>query len=248
MQNLKYKGETMSLVISATIAFLVALYILDVSVSLIIFLLVAQLFYVIFLQKQVQGNSVKITPNQYLRIDKVIDELSIKLNIRRPDAFISFDPYINAYVMGFKNPYTLILTSALVESLNDNELKFVIGHELGHIKFNHSRLKSLITPLDKNIPVITLLFNFWLRKTEYTADRVGLFLTKDINVSTDAILKIAVGSKLAKEINIDEYIDQIKYAYDEKSEKLGELLLTHPYLTNRVRGMVEFYNINLNKE
>ncbi len=241
----RYPGEIISLLFSTTIAFIVIITILDVSLLLLILLIIGQLFYVVINQKQIQGNSILVSNNQYQEIDNIIKKLCNRLKIDYPNCYITFDPYINAYVMGFKKPYVLVLTTALVETMSNAELEFVIGHELGHIKFNHAKLKSLVTPLDRNIPVITMIFNLWLRKTEYTADRIGVYLTNNAKVSTNALLKLTVGSKLSNEIKVENLVDQIKNSYDDFLEKIGELFLTHPYITNRIQKMIEFYNFQI---
>lgn len=247
LKKLRYPGETFSLLFSIVIALLTISFILQISYWLLFIIVIGQLLYVIIGQKQIQGNSIMITSNQYSEINQIIENACIKLEMVKPDCFITFDPYINAYVMGFKKPYTLVLTTALIEALDNEELKFVIAHELGHIKMNHSRLKSLVMPLDRNIPVITIIFNNWLRKSEYTADRVGLYVVDNVKVSTNALLKLAVGSKLYKGINVEELVSQITTSYDEFMEKIGELFLTHPYITNRIHNLVEFFNFNLRK-
>jgi len=244
MNKFRYHGEMFSLAISIIIALLVIFLIFDFSVLLLAVILIGQLLYIIIGQKQIQGNSLLISSNQYPEINKIIEASCNKLKMVKPNCYINFNPQINAFVMGFKKPYTLVLTTALIENLNNKELMFVIGHELGHIKMNHSRLKSLVMPLDNNIPVITLVFNFWLRKAEYTADRVGLFVTDDINTSTDALLKITVGSRLHKGVVVKDLINQINNSYDELIEKIGEMLLTHPYITNRIKNLIVFYNFN----
>lgn len=247
LKKMRYQGEIFSLLFSTVIALLVIFFILNISPLLLFIILIGQLLYVIIGQKQIQGNSIIISTNQYPEINKIIETSCNKLEIVKPDCFITFDPYINAFVMGFKKPYTLVLTTALIEAMDSEELKFVIAHELGHIKMNHSRLKSLVMPLDRNIPVITMIFNFWLRKSEYTADRVGLYVVDNIKVSTNALLKLTVGSKLHKEINLEVLINQITTSYDELMEKIGEMFLTHPYITNRIQNLVEFFNFNLRK-
>jgi len=48
--------------------------------------------------------------------------------------FISYSPYMNAFAMGLGRPYAIVLFSALVDHLDEAELKYVIRHEMGHIK------------------------------------------------------------------------------------------------------------------
>jgi len=133
-----------------------------------------------------------------------------------------------------------VLTSSLVEAMSDEELTFVVGHEMGHIRMGHARLKSFVFPLDRNIFLFTLLFNSWLRKTEYTADRCGFYLSSNLKSSVNSLLKLAVGPKLYLKINIREVIKQLVIADDERIEKISEGLLDHPFITNRIKKLAEF--------
>lgn len=243
----RHPGEWTALIISVLVTLIVSFFILQISIYVLVFLLIVQLIYVVTIQKQLQGNSIRITETQYAKLHNLISESCTKLGMELPHCFVSFDPYINAYVLGFTKPYSLVLTSALIEAMNDDELRFVVCHELGHIRMGHSRLKSLVMPTNNSIPVVTLIFNNWLRKTEYTADRAGIFATEDIKASISALKKIAVGSKLAGEIDSKALIKQVCDACDENVEKMSEWLLTHPYITNRIKCLVEYYNFVIGK-
>jgi Zn-dependent protease with chaperone function len=191
-------------------------------------------------QKQAQGTSLLISKDQFGEIFKIIETSSKKFGIPIPDAYVQYDPYINAFVMGFKKPYTLVLTSSLVEAMELDELTFVIGHELGHIRMMHSRLKSFIYPLDRNIPILTFIFNSWLRKTEYTADRCGLYISGNFKSCVNGLLKLAIGQKLYCKINTKEVIRQLEITHDAGMEKAGGALLDHPFITNRIKKLADF--------
>ena len=60
------------------------------------------------------------------------------------ELFVTQEANMNAYTYGYSEPYNIILTSGLVERLNEAEIQAVIGHELGHIYFGHVRLTNLM--------------------------------------------------------------------------------------------------------
>jgi Zn-dependent protease with chaperone function len=240
---LRVEGEYSRLFISIFLYLFSALLILQINPLLFVFLILIQLLWIIFNQKQIHGNSILISENQFSEINKIIDQSCQYLGIEKPNSYVMFDPYLNAFVMGFKKPYTLVLTSALIESLTENELRFVIGHELGHLKMGHSRIKSFVVPNNKDIPFITFIFNFWLRKTEYTADRVGLLVNrKNLKDSINALMKITVGKEMAEKINIKKLIEQSNPSKSKSLEKISEWFLTHPYVINRIKQLINFYN------
>ncbi len=238
--RLRSPGETSWLIIAFLLVFSLAFWLFEFSVPLFLLLLTLQLGYVLVMQRQFMGNALLVTQSQFADIYQIAEENSKMLNINQPKIFIEQNPFINAYAIGFKEPYSIVLTSALVESFTRDELDFVIGHEMGHIKFKHSRTLSLISPLGNDIPILTILYGPWQRKAEYTADRVGLLLAEKIRPAIKAMIKMSVGDKLSKVVNFDEIVKQIEKGRKGIISGIGEFLLTHPYLTNRIQSLAEY--------
>ena len=85
------------------------------------------------------------------------------------------------------------INSALIDLCSEGELAFVIGHELGHLKFNHHKLTA--ASADDNLSAILrsrlLEYN---RMCEITADRAG-FICSNLTDATQALFKLAIGTK-----------------------------------------------------
>lgn len=240
MKLKRYKGERLSLLFSLFLVLCFYYLIFGISSLLFFLALIFQLFYILVSQRQLIGNTLQVSERQFEDIYKVAQDNAKDLNIKMPRIFIVQDPYLNAFTIGFKSPYAIVLTSSLVESLTKDEIDFVIGHEMGHIKFGHSKILSFISPLGKDIPFVSWLYAFWQRKAEYTADRVGFFVVKEIRPTISAMLKMTVGKKLSTLIDIEGIIEQIEESRDGILSRTGELLLTHPYVTNRIRALSEY--------
>jgi len=238
--NLRSRGERLSLLFSFILVFSAAIIIFQINIWFILIAVLFQLIYVIVSQKQLIGNSLMITEEQFPDIYEIVKENIKQLNIKKIKIFLYQDPYINAYTIGFFPPYSIVLTSALVESLSRDELDFVIGHEMGHVRFGHAKYLSLISPVGRDIPFISWLYSSWQRKSEYTADRVGYVVTNKTRPAISAMVKLTVGLKLSKLVNIDELIKQIQESKRGFVIKTSELLLTHPYTTNRIKSLVLF--------
>src|SRR3972149_8191024 len=140
----KHKHESLLLVISivATISILYLLY--DFNPLLTGFGIIIALFYIRLHQGQYLGNSLQVSNKHFYRLKQIIEERSKELKVPEPKLFISQDPYPNAYTIGFKHPYSIVLSSRLVEGLTEEELEATISHELGHVKFHHARISSII--------------------------------------------------------------------------------------------------------
>lgn len=86
-------------------------------------------------------NRVAPAGNPYaLRLGKVVSGLQnedgLKLNFK-----VYLTPEVNAFAMA---DGTVRVYSGLMDKMNDNELRFVIGHEIAHVKLGHSK-KALQT-------------------------------------------------------------------------------------------------------
>ena len=60
--------------------------------------------------------------------------------------YVAANPFLNAATIGMNKP-TIVLNSALVDLLDEEELRFVIGHELGHALSGHAVYQTLLQRL-----------------------------------------------------------------------------------------------------
>lgn len=249
---LRYKGETLSFLVVLIISLLLVFLLLKVNLLLLIFSLLFGLFYIRLLQMQQLGNSLQISNTQLPHIYKLVKECCEILEIKRvPNVYITQNPNLNAYTMGFGRSYAIVINSAIIENLETEEIRVVIAHELGHIKYRHTVFLSIISPLGNYFTFAELLFGFWGRRTEYTSDRCAYICTKDKSTLIRTLLKISAGPNCAKDIDIDELSEQLQGVESKIMGKLGETLGSHPYILKRIWEINKFdfkYNIRPCKE
>jgi len=206
---------------------------------------------------QLLGGTVRIGPGQFPEIHEVVARCAKILNMEEPEVFIRHHPAFNAMTLGSTKPL-IILHSALVESFSTEELAYIIGHEMGHIKCEHGLYLSAANILTMGArSLIDRLFGVgyliirpaaqalqaWMRKAELSADRAGLLCVQDLTMSRRALIKLALGSKMLFErLDIEEYLNQADQAARDEYGRLGELMQTHPYIANRVRELRYFYD------
>ncbi len=202
------------------------------------------------LKAQLLGNAVKVGPDQYPEINAIAVECAQILNIDLPDVFIKHSPYFNAMTFGVEKPF-IILHSALVDGFDREELHFIIGHEMGHIKSKHVLYLTTAYILthqalalgQRFLPIGQLLavparaaLESWQRSAELTADRAGLIATQDLQVSLKSLVKLAVGSReLAHRLNFDEYLRQAEQAERHSLSGTVQTFENHPMVARRVR-------------
>lgn len=204
---------------------------------------------------QLLGDTVRVGPGQFPEVHHLVLECAAVLNMQAPDVFIKHSPTFNAMTLGASKPL-IILHSALVESFSPHELAYIIGHEMGHIKSEHSLYLSAAYILAMGArglanrlfglgallmgPALQAL-QAWMRKAELTADRAGLLCVQDLDLARRSLIKLAVGSKaLFERMDIDEYLRQADVASQDGYGRMGEMMQTHPHIANRVRELRYF--------
>jgi hypothetical protein len=124
---------------------------------------------------------------------------ALDLDASRFRFFCVADPKLNAFTTGSEIP-TICATSGLINTCSEEELAFVIGHELGHYICGHVRCHSLarylsdalvFTPVWLAVPAIRPVIMSWARYSELSADRAGLLACKDFDAASRVYLKLA---------------------------------------------------------
>ena len=191
-------------------------------------------------------NGIRINDNNSPLLYKTFNEIKKKLAIGRlnVDLFIENDPSINAGLAFIKKSnYIVFLNSGLMNLLNLDEIKFVIGHELGHLKYQHHRI--IKNPNKKSLPIFTVRLFEHSRYAEISADRCGLVGVGSLNTAKSALLKIATGTDLQyleeDSIGVNVQINDIKNIL-KSDEGLIDEKLSHPYSLIRIHALEKFNN------
>jgi Zn-dependent protease with chaperone function len=159
------------------------------------------------------------------------------------DVLVVESPELNAYTFGLERPYTLVLCSQLVEVLDGDELTAVIGHELGHILYEHTFLSSLLGGLLYQSGLAGLLWSLifyrWRRLAELTADRIALLACGQLDTAMSALIELASGGD--ERVERRAILDRV-YVEERStlSGRLGGSMRTHPSLVARLRALVDF--------
>ena len=170
-----------------------------------------------------------ISPNIYSSLERVSANLGINPNL--VNLYIRAKGEINAGCYnGIDGGFVVILNSEMATLLENEELDFVIGHELGHLLFEHTKEKTEPSPNGLRTS----------RAKEISADRIGLVASRSINSTFRAIMKITSG--LNDELlcfNISEYLDQLKKFDGIDNSSLLDRS-THPSFLIRSKALILF--------
>ena len=181
--------------------------------------------------------SKEIFPNIATAIDNVFDRLKIQNNF----SFFVTANHLQTQAMCSAMPLSdtaeIILTSKLVELLDDKELESVIAHEVAHFYYQHALYPE--ASKSKNRVEFLNLLNF-SRAAEISADRVGFLGCDSLEHSLRAMLKLTSGlSEKHLKFNFSIYLDQLRELKEAKGDK-NQLYSTHPNFLNRMQALIWF--------
>jgi Zn-dependent protease with chaperone function len=210
------------------------------------------------------ASAVKVTPKQCPDLHAKLQIACTTLGVDMPELYVQQNPIVNAFTGGVEKPI-IVLHSALIERLNDEETLAVIAHEVGHIHAEHvlyltaARLLEAIanvslaaTPIAaiiKDILSMTMrgALMAWARRAELSCDRAAMLVVQDEHVIGRTMMKLC-GGTFASKIDYDLFLEQAKEFqknYDEKSlDRFWADIITaglsHPFPVWRVAEILKW--------
>ncbi|MYT26050.1 M48 family metalloprotease, partial [Streptomyces sp. SID7760] len=197
------------------------------------------------------SDSVRVGETQFPHLYEMLRDACYILDLEKvPQMYVRQDPRPNAMCIGLDEPI-IVVTTSLVELLDEEEMRAVVGHEVGHALSGHAVYRTILLfltglalkvawiPLG-NVAIMTLVtaLREWFRKSELSADRAGLLVGQDVNASMRGLMKLAGGNHL-HEMNVDAFLAQAE-EYESSGDLrdsvlkiLNVLPRTHPFATVR---------------
>ena len=201
------------------------------------------------------GQGVQLSQRQFPEVYAAVIDCAHTLGIAVPNVYISQDYGLNAGTYGTNEEAFIVIGAPLIKLLEPEELRFVIGHECGHLQNNHVVYRTAVSFMSQGVGVYvkwavvpaTVALNGWSRRAEITCDRAGLVCCKDEAAATSAMLKLVTGSReLASRIDVEDYLKQLEGIRDGIG-RFSELWNSHPYLPKRIQAMRLFVQSNYYK-
>jgi Zn-dependent protease with chaperone function len=211
------------------------------------------------------ASAVKVTPKQCPDLHAKLQVACTTLGVEMPDLYVQQNPIVNAFTYG-ADKHAIVLHSALIERLNDEETLAVIAHEVGHIHAEHvlyltaARLIEALmnASLARLIPgseVIKGLISAsvssallaWARRAELSCDRAALLVTQDPHVIGRTMMKLS-GGTFASKIDYDQFLEQAREFQKNYDDNALDWLwaniinsgMTHPFPVWRVSEILEW--------
>lgn len=212
---------------------------------------------------QYTGSNLRITAKNYPKIHAMLDAVCDVVNLpSRPELYLEWGYHINGFTIGVDHPI-IVLTSGSIDLLSDDELFYLIGHEVGHIKSRH----TLYHQMAQFLPVLAdmvgeatlgigklismplqLALLRWSRMSEFTADRAGLLACQNPTTAARVMMKWAgMPIRHYDDMKLETFIDQAKRFEALDYEKLNKAIKiltimnsTHPWTVMRAAELLRW--------
>ncbi|MEU6809753.1 M48 family metallopeptidase [Streptomyces sp. NPDC046831] len=166
------------------------------------------------------SDSVRVSDQQFGHLNVMLRDACYILDLEAvPQMYVTQDPQPNAMCVGLDEP-VIVVTTGLVELLDEEEMRAVVGHEVGHALSGHAVYRTVLLFLTQlavrvawiplgNLAVMGIVtaLREWFRKSELSADRAGLLVGQDLRASLRGLMKMAGGNHL-HEMNVDAFLEQ----------------------------------------
>lgn len=204
------------------------------------------------------ASGARVGPRQFADLDALLLECVDVLDApEKPELFVTQSPIANAYTIGMDQPF-IVITSGLYDLMTHDEMRFVVGHELGHALSGHAVYRTMMMHLMRladsfgfmpiggwALRAIVAALLEWQRKSELSGDRAGLLCCQDLDTAIRVEMKLAGGSRL------DKLDSQAFLAQAREYERSGDMrdgvlkllnleLQTHPFSVLRAAALTQW--------
>ncbi len=205
---------------------------------------------------QNMANNIRINEEQLPQYYDMLQPICERLGISVPELYLEPGP-LNAYTVGDTNPM-IVMTTALLESCSNDEIKTVLAHECGHIACHHTLYHTVANlmfngTLNLILPAsivalvteaVSIALFRWYRYSEFSADRAAALVMGNPGIVQDVMIRISgAHAYLNLEINKEEYIKQgeeyLKYIGENSWNKVLDfaMFIHNDHPMNTVRAL-----------
>jgi Zn-dependent protease with chaperone function len=212
---------------------------------------------------QYTGSGIRVTQKAYPWLHRVLEQACHTLSLEKvPQLYLAELEGIQGSAIGVEDPI-IVLSSAAIERLEEPELLYLMGHEIGHIRSEHILYRQISSffPYVSNVigratlgigqlfsTPIELALLRWSRMSELTADRVGLLCCQDMESVTKALMKVSgLPPRHYDKLESEGFLEQAREfaSFDsdfwDKSVKFLALMgSTHPFSVLRAAELTKW--------
>jgi Zn-dependent protease with chaperone function len=204
------------------------------------------------------ASNLRISPRQLPGLHAICIECCERLGVEQDIEFFLGHGF-NAWTSGVERPYVVIGHELLAAANTPDFIRFIIGHELGHVLSEHVHYHQVArwaTTAASSLPMVggllkrgldIALFD-WYRAAEFTADRAGFLACQNFD-SASRLLMIFAGfpAGLVHQFDLSECVHQ-EAAFRQESQLAvskfirfrSEVFMGHPWPIVRVAELSQW--------
>jgi len=197
---------------------------------------------------------VELTAGQFPdrpELISLVEDCARILKIKKPRVYVANRPGLNAFTTNFEDPIVVLHSSMLRRYDDPAELRFIIGHEMGHIRCSHVKWLMVVRlatqTLGETVAVaLELPLLKWAREAEMSADNAGLICCQDLKAAERALIRLVLNldDRSVGKIDVDMYLEQLTRANVSKPADAvhcwRQLTQDHPFIPERIKQLREF--------
>ena len=202
-----------------------------------------------WIRAAMEGHSLKISGAMAPRVHAICERVKERLEFAEPvEFFVHGDRSLNCSAvprLEEEHPHLVIINSGLLEMVTDEELSFVLGHELGHLISRNSELSRIVRfvfPPGVELPLaIRDKIGIWDKLSEMSADRFGFLACPDLDVCLAVFFKLASGMQTTA-ISFDPraYLEEMERVLEAFRTEMSDWGISHPINPIRLKALQHF--------
>ncbi|QTA80539.1 Peptidase, M48 family [Desulfonema limicola] len=194
-------------------------------------------------RRDLLGDAVRVTPDLLPGIHKEYQScLDMLGGGFTGDLFVQQSSFYNASVFAHDKKFDILIHSALLNDFTPDELRFVFGHELGHVIFKHYLfpVRDIIAQVKNHDPEAASLLFRWSRASEISADRVGMLCCSQLGAAATALFRTSSG---LSNIDVNKVLQSFRCQYLDLENQLlfvnntDAWVRTHPMIPIRFKAL-----------
>lgn len=207
-----------------------------------------------------QGEGINITNESLPKMHQQLVDACQILGVKEIPTYSTDWEYAPYHFSNGEKHRRIVMMSGSADLFTDDEMMFVLGHELGHMacghKPYHMLLETFYMPFVNDAAfkawasIIKLPLMEWYRISDYTADRMGLLCCQDINAAiTTMIKKAGLPKKCYNNIDVLGFIQQAREFEEKFTDTMDRVVKVlsirsaeFPWLVVRAGKLYDWYH------
>lgn len=203
------------------------------------------------------ASGIPVNETTFPKLNEIVEHCVKTLRIKRPYVVVSGSIGFNAITMGSDEEPYIVLGNFLTTAMSEDQLRFVIGHECGHVAMGHvvyHTAANVAGNLSNALPVVgPAIYNTagfaikaWSRRSEITADRAGMLCCGSLDLAKKTLMQLEMGFMNSDAVDVNNYVQSSQqYRKGGILRRVGEYTAEHPILPKRIQALDAFSDSEL---